>query len=58
MIYLVSVGSEDKLPLTISGKTVRGGGSYNDDSKYAHRNHTYNDMIGTAHMYINVTNNS
>ena len=45
MIYLVPLGCEGKHPLTISGKTVRGGGSYNDDSKYTLDNCNY-DKLG------------
>ena len=36
VVFLVPVASEKRLPLTLSGKSVHGGGSYNDDSKYTY----------------------
>ena len=35
MVFIVPAGNEKKQPLSLSGKHVHGGGSYNDDSKYS-----------------------
>ncbi|XP_064397652.1 uncharacterized protein LOC135344379 [Halichondria panicea] len=34
IIFILPRGSEKRLPLTTNGKTIRGGGTFNDDSKF------------------------